>query len=98
MVFAAASFLHASRFQTFVLNVSPDGLQLRIRRFVHLQWTAAYRLEALDKLHPVDRTRAREKRVITRASCEVAFASVAGWSRSWCQNACAQQPERARSE
>lgn len=45
----------------------------------------------------MNRTQAREKRVITRASCEVAFASVAAWSRSWCQNACAQQPECAHS-
>ena len=53
----------------------PDGLHLRIRRFLQLQATLAYRLEARSELHAMDRTCAREKRVITRASREVVFAS-----------------------
>ena len=73
-----------------------DGLHFRIRRFPQLQATPAYHPEALSELHAMDRTRAREKRVITRASREVVFASGGGWSRSRCQNACAAQPERAR--
>ena len=73
-----------------------DGLHFRIRRFLQLQATLAYHPEALSKLHAMDRTCAREKRVITRASREVVFASGGGWSRSRCQNACAVQPERAR--
>ena len=55
-----------------------DDLQHRIRRRLHFCSTAAYRLEALDKLNVVDRTRAREKRVITRASREAVFASGGG--------------------
>ena len=74
-----------------------DDLQHRIRGRLHFCSTAAYRLEALDKLNPMDRTQAREKRVITRASCEVAFASVAAWSRSWCQNACVLSSQNART-
>ena len=60
-----------------------DGLHFRIRRFLQLQATLAYHPETLSKLHAMDRLRAREKRVTTRASREVVFASAAGWSREW---------------
>ena len=74
-----------------------DGFHFRIRRFLQLQATLAYHPEALSKLHAMDRTRAREKRVTTRASREVVFASgaVAGPVHGVKQHVPLQQ-ERAR--